>query len=315
MSSSSARFSRFSIGYSRARVPLPNIAYSLLFLGVVLPSGAVNGQSAPPVANAARADLTESRELVKNGKYPEAEAALAQLQTTFPDDPALLLLRGELLNTLGRPADAVGVLRHAAATAPAKKRVQFQLGTALSSTGDTAGALEAFAKEIELNPDPGIVSKARLNRKVLFEKDRKFAEAAAEMELFLQVDPDAKDGYADLAELYLDAARLDDAARTIERAEAAGVQSSRVHFRLGVAYFNQKAYDKAVASFSRAVEIQPDLAQAELALAKSLDRQNREEEAVPHYRRYLELHPKAPDAAEIAKRLQPAAKSKGSKAK
>jgi superkiller protein 3 len=270
-----------------------------------------------PAAEAApaRADLTAARELVKAGKYDEANATLSETQASFPDDPSLLLLRGEVLIALKQPDQAVPLLRHAAEVAPNKKRVHFQLGTALSATGDSAGAVEAFAKEIEINPDPKVVSMARLNRKILFENDKKFGEAAAELEQAIQADPEPREAYGELAELYLDAGKPDDAQRAIERAEAVGFQSSRLHFRMGVAYYNQKVFDKAAASFSRAVEIQPDLAQAEMALARSLDKQGLAQEANAHYQRYLELDPKAPEAAELKKRLQASAKPKGGKSK
>lgn len=270
----------------------------------------------PPAAAApARADLTAARELVKAAKYDEADKALTELQATFPDDPSLLLLRGEILNTTGHPDQAVPLLRHAAEVAPAKKRVHFQLGTALSTTGDAVGALAAFGKELEVNPDPKIAVMSRLNRTILFEKNRQFDEAAAEMERVLEAEPDRKDAYGDLAGLYLDAGKPAEAARTVERAEAAGLQSARLHFRMGVAYFKLKDFDKAATSFDRTLEIQPELAAAELNLAQALDQLGRKTEADAHFRRYLELEPKAPEAAEIRKRLQasPASKPKTSK--
>jgi len=263
------------------------------------PASAPAPEVAPP-----RADLTAARELVKQGKYPEADALLVELQTTFPDDPSLLLLRGEILNATNHADQAVPLLRRASELAPTKKRVQFALGTALTTLGDSAGALDAFGKEIEVNQDPKIVSMAHMNRRILLEKDKKYADAAVEVEAALAADAESnKQALGDLADLYFDAAKVDEAAQAIERAETAGIQSSRLHFRMGVARFNQKNFEAAAASFERALVIQPDLAPAELNVAKALDQMGKKDEADAHLRKYLELSPKAPEAAEIRKRL------------
>lgn len=286
-----------SSGWARAQAPTPTP-----------PADALPPADAPPPA---RADLTAARELVKQGKYPEADQTLAELQTTFPDDPSLLLLRGEILNATGHADQAVTVLRHASEVAPTKKRVQFVLGTALSTLGDSAGALEAFGKELEVNQDPKVASMAHMNRKILLEKEKKYTEAAAEIEAVLSIDAESnKQALGDLADLYFDAALVDDAAKAIDRAEAAGIQSSRLLFRLGVARFNQKSFEASAAAFQRALVIQPDLAPAELNLAKSLDQMGKPDEANAHLRKYLELEPKASEAAEIRKRLAPASSAK-----
>ncbi len=294
--------------------PLPSMVRRA-FLGGLLAalSFPLFGQESHPQPGAeppaAHADLEPARELVKAEKYEEAERLLADLQTAYPDDSPLLLLQGDVLLATKKPDKAVEVLRHAAEIAPQKVRVHFDLGSALSALGDTQGALEAFAKEIELNQDPKIRGMAHLNRSILYDKDQKWNESAAELEALLEAEPDRKEAYGDLAQTYLKAGRPDEAARAVERGAEKGFQSARLHFNVGAAYFNQKAFDKAAQAFQKAIEIQPDLAQAELNLAKTLDQLNRKDEANSHLKRYLELRPNAPDAAEIKKRLAGPAKN------
>lgn len=256
---------------------------------------------APP---AARPDLAPARELVRSGKLEEAALLMVDLEKKFPDDPSLLLLRGEVLNASGKFADAIVALRRAAQIAPQKPRIFFNLGAALAATGDSTGAIDAFAKEIENSPDAKVKALAHINRGVLYQKDKKLAEAAAEIEAALSLDPERHDAFGDLIEIYLELVRPDDAAGAVERADAVGVRSARYSYRVGAAYFNQKAFDKAIPFFQSALELQPDMAPAELALARSLDQVGRRPEADPHFRRYLELLPAAPEAGEIRKRLK-----------
>lgn len=263
-------------------------------------------QQTPPPA---RADLAPARELTKAGKFDEADRMLAELETTFPDDPSLLLLHGEVLLAKNNAPAAVERLRHAAEVAPQKLRVQFELATALSAIGDSSGALEAFAKEIELNQDSKIRGMARVNRSILYQKAQKWSDAAAELEALLEVDPERKEAYGDLAQMYLNAGHPDDAQHVIERGAEKGYQSSRLWFGVGVAYYNEKSYDKSVVAFRKAIELQSDLAEAELNLAKTLDQLDRREEANPHLARYLELRPDAKEAADIRKRLASPAKA------
>jgi len=276
-------------------------------------------EGAPPPAAAApapRADLGPARELVRGQKYPEAETLLADLQTAYPDDPSLLLLRGEVLLAIRNPQKAAEVLGHAAEVAPRKLRVHFGLGSALSEIGDTSGALAAFATEIELNPDPEIRAKARVNRSVLYEREKKWSESAAELEALLAENPEHQEIYGDLAQLYLKADRPEDALKAVERGADKGPAAARLYVNIGADYYNKKSFEQAANCFGKALEIDPGLAQAELNLARALDHLDRKTEADSHLKRYLELRPDAPEAAEIKKRLAvPPTKKSGTKTK
>ena len=66
----------------------------------------------------------------------------------------------------------------------------------------------------------------------------------------------------------------------------------------------QKAYDTAVEMLEQALAIDPVLAEAERTLAGALDQLGREEDALGHLRRYLELKPQAPDAQRVSERIR-----------
>ncbi len=253
-----------------------------------------------------RADLSQVGQLVVDQKYAEAESLLAELQNEFPRDPDLLTMRGELLNALNRPDEAIEILRLVAELEPDRTRVQFQLGSALAVTGRTDAALEAFAKEIELNDDVPVVVLARLNRSLLFQKKSAWADSARELEAVLELEPARRPVYGDLVALYLELDRPEDAAETLRRGEAVGFGSARHWYSVGARLYTDGKYERAVEIFSKTLEIDPSLADAERSLAAALEQLDREAEAVPHLKRYLELAPDAPDADTVAAKIREA---------
>jgi tetratricopeptide (TPR) repeat protein len=271
------------------------------FLAVILLAIPTTAQESAPQP----ADLGEVNQLVKESKYEEAEKLLASLQADHPDDGALLLLRGELLLALGRPDEARAVLEHGAAVDPGRPRMNFQLGTALASKGQKKPALAAFGKELEINEDEAVRTLAHLNRSVLLEEERRWIEAAAELEAVLTIQPQRGEIYGDLAALYIQAGVTEKAVSTLERGAREGFNSGLHYYSLGARLYKDGRYEDAVAMLGKAVEIDPMLAEAERSLAASLEKLGRDEEAREHLRRYLEINPNAPDAEAISRKLGP----------
>jgi tetratricopeptide (TPR) repeat protein len=247
-----------------------------------------------------RADLTEVNEMVRTGAYAEAEERLAAVQEEFPDDARILIMRGELLLALGRAEDALPVLRRCVEVDPERLRLHFQLATALQALGDGPGAVDAFAREIELNDDPQVKVMAHLNRYVLREQQKDWSGAVEELEAVLALDPARVEVYGEIASLYIKAGRLDDASARLMAGADAGFRSATHMYSLGTRYLKEKAYAPAAEAFVTALEFEPSFADAERNLGVALDQLGRGGEAVQHFRRYLELRPDAPDSEQIA---------------
>ena len=256
------------------------------------------------------ADLTQVSELVRAKQYAEAERLAGELQQQHPDDPRLLALRGELLLALGRAKDAVEPLKRAAALAPDRPRVNFQLGSALAASGDDQAALDAFATEIRINQENEVLVLAHLNRALLLERRGDKPAAAAELAAVLEIDPARGPVYGDLSSLYLDLDRPDDATAVLARGAEAGFRSAGHWLAVGAHLVKAEAYERALDPLQRAIEIDPSLADAERTLAAVLDRLGRGPEAAQHFQRYLELAPGAADAASVRERLDALEKGK-----
>jgi len=261
------------------------------------------------VAQPPAADLTEAVERIRAGAYDEAQDLLATLQADFPDDPALLLMRGEVLLALGQAGEALEVLRHGAEVDPGRPRMNFQLGTAMASTGERKQALEAFAREIEVNDDVEVQVLSRLNRSLLLQQERRWGEAAGELEAVLGLQPGRSNVYGDLATLYLQAGNAEAAVSALERGKEAGFASAVHYYSLGARLYKDEMFEQAAVMLSEALRVDPGMAEAERSLAACLEQLGREAEALDHLRRYLELRPDAPDAAVVSEKLRAAEKA------
>ncbi len=178
-------------------------------------TGEVVEQAPPP--EPLGPDLSEAYAKVKAQEYAGAEAILARLQPEFPDDERLLALRGELLVALSRIDEAIPILQKVAGIAPERPRVHFQLGTALASSGDKAGAIEAFGKELEHSKEPQVRLLAHMNRSMLYQQQRLWSEAAVELESALDLDPSRLQAWADLITLLLAVGDLDGALSALQK--------------------------------------------------------------------------------------------------
>jgi tetratricopeptide (TPR) repeat protein len=257
---------------------------------------------APP-----KPDLTEANELVRAKDYAGAEKILAQMQQEFPDDPDLLLLRGELLLALRRPEESIEVLRKVADLAPDRPRVHFQLGSALAATGQADAAIEAFGQEVEVSEDPQVLVFSHLNRSMLFQERKDWAASAGELEAVLELEPQRTPVYGDLVAMYVQSDELDAAVKALERGDTAGFRSAPHWYSVAARLAKDESYDRAVALFEKAIELDPELAEAERSVAIALEKLGREDEAIPHLKRYLELEPDADDAQAIAAKIDAAA--------
>jgi len=251
-----------------------------------------------------QADLTAANDLVRAGDYAAADAELAALQERFPDDPRLLFMRGEVVLSLSKPAEALPLLQRAVELDGTRPRLHFQLGMALLRTGDRDGALAAFAKEVEVNDDPQVKIMARLNRTQILAQSGKWLDAAAELEAVLALDPARVEAYGDIASFYLEAGQLDRAQQTLDAGLDKGFRSARHRYVLGTRYYGSENYEAAAGAYRKALALDPDLAEAERGLGGALDQLGQEADAASHLKRYLQLKPGAADADRVRERIR-----------
>jgi tetratricopeptide (TPR) repeat protein len=259
--------------------------------------------AAPDPEQEERAEkIAEANDRIRGGDFGGAAEILADLIDDRTDDVSLLTQYGEVLLASGDAKGAVPILERAVRADPERLRLHFQIATAHTTLGEIDQALAAYAREIELNEDVEVRYLAHLNRSILYERQKSWAEAAAALEqaLELKSEPDA---YAQLTALYLRAGDLPGAIAALERGAEVGFRSARLYFNVGARLYNDHKYAEAERAFRSAVEIDPEMAEAERSLGATLSQLGRAEEAREHLARYLELRPDAPDADEVREHL------------
>ncbi len=75
------------------------------------------------------------------------------------------------------------------------------------------------------------------------------------------------------------------------------------NIEVGQYYMKKGNYDAAIERFREAARYQPNLARAYLLLGEAHDKKGNKAEAVKAYRKYLEILPRAEDAAKVRKRI------------
>ena len=97
--------------------------------------------------------LTRAQRWLDRREFGFAERAIDEALAAAPDHPELLRLRAVTLHMRHRYAEAVALLRRAAALRPDDALIQNNLGSALGESGDLEGALDAFRRTSEAAPD------------------------------------------------------------------------------------------------------------------------------------------------------------------
>jgi len=70
--------------------------------------------------------------------------------------------------------------------------------------------------------------------------------------------------------------------------------------------YREGRHEDAVGAFEQAIDIDPKLARAERSLGAALEKLGRKDEAVTHFRRYLDLAPDASDADRVKAQIEAA---------
>jgi cytochrome c-type biogenesis protein CcmH/NrfG len=134
-----------------------------------------------------------------------------------------------------------------------------------------------------------------------------------EAERELEENPKDPDAIKELAALYYQNGRYDDAARVLREGREVAPNDEEVPFLLGQVYLQEAQatpgeeqdtlYAQAGDAFAAAVEIEPDDEQAYLYAGESYDRAGEPAEAIKYYNGYLDLEPEGEQAQAVEERI------------
>ena len=213
---------------------------------------------ATPVGTADNLDelFERGKILASSGRLAEAEVQLSSAAALAPHNPEILTLLAKVKSRLGESTDAVALFRRVVEEQPRSAPAHLNLAIALADANDPSSALKEVDKSISLDPHS---STAHLNR----------------------------------ARMLADANRVSEASAEFLRAERIQPDDPETEFFHAVFEKENHHLETACALLAKVVARQPDNGQAYFLLGQTLQRLNRDEEAVAAYRRAMFMNPAA----------------------
>ncbi len=213
---------------------------------------------------------------VAAGHLAPARELIAQVLAENPRDNDALLLRGNLALQANDPATAIGDLRAVLRDQPDAVAVLRTLARAHAANGEPALAEESLQRAVQLTPqDAG----ARIELAQFLAQSGKSEQALPLAEQTVRDNPTHVAAREVLVRMYLE--RRDFAAAKLAADDLKTLAPERAvgHYLAGLVAQAQRRSEDARAGFERALELQPDAADALAALMRLHVAMNRPDEA------------------------------------
>lgn len=173
--------------------------------------------------------------------------------------------------------------------------IHYRLGAVHLNDRNLADALNELTKAIEIYPDEPTYHDA-LGLAYLAKGMHK--EALASMDKALSIDRNYSEAHVNKAAVYIDLQRWTEA---IDESKAAVKNifyrtPEFAWFNMGWSYYNLGEMEKAIESYSKAVEIKPSYAQGWYSMGLTYDKMNRSKDAVASYSKATAVFPGYLDA-------------------
>lgn len=225
--------------------------------------------------------------MLGNGRLEEAAARYRLAAEAAPHNADAHVNLGFVLLELNRPAEALPVLRQAAVLAPDSADAHYLLGTALAKLHQPAASVPAFERALALNGD--FVAAHRDLAKALHDIGQ-HARAKALLHTAAALDPRSPDLYLFLGNIALHEMELDAALASYDRALAIEPKLAVALSNKSQALLQLSDFDGAAAAARRALALDPSLhfARSNLLMTLSSDGHTSPQAYLEEARRYGE---------------------------
>jgi protein O-GlcNAc transferase len=205
--------------------------------------------------------------LFKSGRFPEAMKLCEESLATLPDSAELHLYLSNLHLHADEKVLAIASCKRALTLNPVLLAARQSLSRLLVDTEQLEQAEASYRREIELTPEhfaPCYELGVLLNRMA------RYSEALELFKRAICLNPDSGASYFGLGEAYfgVDGNSEESLALTLanlEKAVALEPEISGYHCSLGFSYWHGAQFDRAMTSFDRAIELDPDNVRARWA--------------------------------------------------
>ncbi len=190
-----------------------------------------------------------------------------------------LLDRGDL-------EPALEAFQRAHALDPADAQDTYHLGVVYQKLGRPGDAERAYQDTIRLKPDD---AEAHNNLGAVYQEKNQWDDALAEYQTAARLDPTLPQAHYGIARVLERQGRPDEAIRAYRAAIEQNPRHVDAHIALAGLYLTRGEKGAAVETFEAALRLAPDVPEGHYQVARLLDDLDRKAEALPHYRRFLEL--------------------------
>ena len=205
----------------------------------------------PAVALQKPSPFRDAEELVRQGKFPEAENRIQQELQQNPGNAEGYALLGVVQTEEKKYPEATEAFEHSLKLNPKSNKVRNSLGNSYVLQGNLDMAEKEFRESVRLNPGD---HDGNYNLGLVLLAKKKPAEAI----LYLQkVRPPGIESQMNLTRAYLQAGRTAEGLRTATELSAKNKNSVQVHFTLGVLLGTEKQFRAAQLELEQANALRP----------------------------------------------------------
>jgi len=206
--------------------------------------------------------------------------ALRELQTAVKEDDNYALAHYNLAKVyqeLKRWDDAQRHLNRVVTLLPNEARYHYDLGMCYQNLDRLDLAMKEYEKALQLNPKLYV---AHFRLGTIYMTTDKPKEADAAFRRAIEINPRFIKPFVKLSLLYLNYDYPELAMQVLQAGLAINEYSAEAHNMLGVSHQFLKQYDKAIASFKKALELKGDLLDAAYNLGMTYASADRKKEAI-----------------------------------
>jgi tetratricopeptide (TPR) repeat protein len=271
-------------------------------------------------------ELGKAEDLIQKRQYADAEPLLRKVVAGDPANYVAWFDLGFTENALGKTDDSIAAYRKSVAAKPDVFESNLNLGLQLEKSGQpdaeqflraatqlkpTSHIAEGKARAWlslghvleKSNPDESVAAyhqaatlqpkdpEPRLSAGLLFEKQKKFADAEQEYKAVLQIDSASADAATGLANIYMAGRRLPEAAAALRRVVAARPDDVSAHIQLGRVLAADGKNDDAITELETAAKLAPTDASIRRELADLYVTAGKNDQAIAAYRTLTAAHP------------------------
>ena len=244
----------------------------------------------PPKTASGWLDLAQAQ--AKQGNREAALEAARKAEALGGEDPAILQALANFYATAGAdPAKAAALGYRYAERMPEDRTAWRRLAQFCLSTGQSERAIEA-AKKGSKNDNSaelhGILGTA-------YQQIQDWKHAETELTEALRLAPYDEARHFQLAQLYLLQQDFVSAVRVLENARKIFDKSAQIELAMGVAWYGQREFPKAVDQFLKTIRLAPDVPQPYAFLGRILEHAgDRMPEVAARFAEYVARHPQDP---------------------